>query len=69
MSPEVMRRIFEPFVTTIGYRGSGLGLNISQSIIAGHGGTLEAASEPGKGSTFTVVLPLAKWEDHRKAAS
>ena len=57
MSPEVMRRVFEPRFTTKGYRGSGLGLNISQSIIARHGGTLEVESTLGGGSTFTMLLP------------
>ena len=55
---EIMGRIFEPFFTTKA-QGSGLGLSISQSIIARHGGSLEVESMEGKGSTFTLFLPLA----------
>jgi two-component system, OmpR family, sensor kinase len=40
--------------------GSGLGLSIAQRIAHGHGGRIEAASEPGKGTTFSVWLPLGK---------
>jgi signal transduction histidine kinase len=38
--------------------GSGLGLSICQSIIQVHGGTIQVASDPGRGATFTVTLPL-----------
>ena len=63
--PELRRRIFEPQFTTKGQRGSGLGLSISQGIVARHGGKLEVKSEMGRGSTFTVLLPLATPEDSR----
>jgi signal transduction histidine kinase len=39
--------------------GSGLGLPLARAIVAGHGGTLTAASSPGEGTTFTISLPLA----------
>jgi signal transduction histidine kinase len=50
--------VFQLFVTTKA-RGTGLGLSIAQQIVLDHGGELSAASEPGKGATFTVSLPLA----------
>jgi two-component system, NtrC family, sensor kinase len=55
---DVRARIFEPFFTTkaIG-AGTGLGLSISYGIIEQHGGTIDVASAPGEGTTFTVTLP------------
>jgi signal transduction histidine kinase len=51
-------RIFEPFFTTRP-DGTGLGLAIGQKIVRGHGGELVVRSQPGEGSTFSIVLPLA----------
>ncbi|MFT3839973.1 MAG: ATP-binding protein [Myxococcaceae bacterium] len=58
IQPEVKRRLFTPFFTTkpVG-QGTGLGLYISHTIISGMKGEIAVDSEPGKGSTFTVVLP------------
>jgi signal transduction histidine kinase len=53
-----LRAIFEPYYSTK-RRGSGLGLAITRRIVEAHGGTIEAASEPGRGTTFTVLLPTA----------
>jgi len=54
--------IFEPFVTTKA-EGTGLGLPIAQQLIAAHQGTLTYTSEPGRGTTFRITLPLAAEND------
>lgn len=51
-----IKKIFDPFFTTR-KGGTGLGLAIAKNIIEAHNGRIEAKSEPGKGTTFTVVLP------------
>jgi two-component system NtrC family sensor kinase len=53
-------KIFEPFFSTKGTRGNGLGLAIVWGIVEGHGGRLTVDSEVGKGTTFTVLVPLAR---------
>jgi len=54
--PEV--NIFEPFFTTKSF-GTGIGMTIVRQIIAAHGGSLSYRSEPGKGTTFSIKLPIA----------
>jgi len=54
---ENVERIFEPLFTTKA-RGIGLGLAMTKTLVEGHGGTIEARSEVGKGGTFTVTLPI-----------
>jgi signal transduction histidine kinase len=58
MSKEVLARIFEPFYSTKGDSGTGLGLSASHGIIENHGGSINVKSEPGKGTRFEIVLPL-----------
>jgi two-component system NtrC family sensor kinase len=59
ISPEVLPQIFEPFQTTKERgRGVGLGLAVSRSIIDRHHGRIEVQSELGKGTIFTVTLPV-----------
>ena len=57
MTPEVRERCLEPFFTTKGDHGTGLGLAMVFGIIKRHQGTLEIESEPGKGTTFRIRLP------------
>ena len=59
ISAENLERVFDPFFTTkeIGH-GTGLGLAISYGIIKEHHGTISVESEEGRGTTFTIRLPL-----------
>ena len=58
IEPEFINKVFDPFFTTkpIG-QGTGLGLSLSYGIVKEHGGDLLVKSDPGKGSTFSIVLP------------
>lgn len=58
MSDEIRARIFEPFYTTKGVNGTGLGLFVSYGIIERHAGTITVSSQPLRGTTLTVKLPL-----------
>jgi two-component system cell cycle sensor histidine kinase/response regulator CckA len=58
--PETIRqRIFEPFYSTKGDSGSGLGLSMAYSIVHRHGGQIHVDSEPGAGTTFTLTFPIS----------
>jgi PAS domain S-box-containing protein len=58
MTRELQEQIFKRFYSTKGSRGTGLGLAITQKIVREHGGTIQVESEPGKGTCFTILLPL-----------
>ena len=58
ISPEIIDRLFEPFFTTKP-NGTGLGLPITRRIIYEHGGSIRVESQPNKGATFTILLPIS----------
>jgi signal transduction histidine kinase/CheY-like chemotaxis protein len=57
MDEDIKQQLFASFFSTKGSKGTGLGLLVTQKIVQEHGGVLSVNSEPGKGSTFTMVLP------------
>ena len=61
MTGEVMEQIFNPFFTTKDIdQGTGLGLSVVHGIVTAHKGTIEARSDPGKGSVFEIKLPAGE---------
>ena len=62
MSKEVQSKIFDPFYTTKGLEGSGLGMSVSYGIIGKHGGKIDLISKEGKGTIFTIEFPVATEE-------
>ncbi|MEW5725107.1 MAG: ATP-binding protein, partial [Thermodesulfobacteriota bacterium] len=59
IEPAIMDRIFDPYFTTKGLsEGTGLGLSVVHGIVENHGGVILADSQPGRGTTFDVYLPL-----------
>lgn len=65
IAPEILKTIFDPFVTTRS-KGFGLGLSIAYQIIKNHGGWIEAINNPGpgRGATFKINLPLQEGNHH-----
>jgi len=60
MTKETQQRCFEPFFSTKGEHGTGLGLAMVHGIIQRHGGEIEIESSPGEGTTFIIHLPVQK---------
>jgi len=58
MSPETLARVFDPFFTTK-FTGRGLGLAAVLGIVRGHSGAIRVDSQPGRGTTFTLIFPVA----------
>ncbi|MGR3174340.1 MAG: ATP-binding protein [Candidatus Scalindua sp.] len=57
MTEETKRRIFDPFFTTKGVSHSGLGMSMVYGVIKRHNGSIDIETKPGKGTSFTIVLP------------
>lgn len=60
MSPETRKRCLEPFFSTKGKRGTGLGLAMVYGVMQRHEGSIDVDSEPGKGTTFRLIFPVRK---------
>ncbi len=58
IADEELARVFDPFYTTKGNQGTGLGLSVTWGIVAAHDGTLLLHSEPGSGTIFTMRFPM-----------
>ncbi len=67
VAPEVLARVFDPFYTTK-EQGTGLGLWLSDRVIHDHGGTIQAESKPGQGTSFVIRLPGIEREEAAASA-
>ncbi|MGC9453491.1 MAG: ATP-binding protein [Phycisphaerae bacterium] len=64
IDPQEMDDIFTAFFSSKGQKGTGLGLAVARKIVLEHDGDIEVESEPGKGTTFTIVLPTGEGDMH-----
>jgi signal transduction histidine kinase/ActR/RegA family two-component response regulator len=69
MTPDVKSRLFDPFFTTKGKSGTGMGMAVSFGIIRRHNGSIDVESEPGRGTTFRITLPVAEIETTKENGS
>jgi nitrogen-specific signal transduction histidine kinase len=69
MAPEVAERIWEPFFTTKGEEGTGLGLDIVKAIVEAHGGQIECRTAPGAGAAFVIRLPVVQESNEMRAGN
>ena len=60
MDEETIQSIFQPFYSSKGSRGTGLGLSTTKKIVEEHGGRIQVTSHMGEGSTFSIILPMGK---------
>jgi len=65
IAEEDFQRIFEPFFSTKGSKSSGLGLSSSYGIVKRHHGEIHVVSDPGEGTTFTLIFPLCKQSEKK----
>lgn len=65
MSEEVQKKVFDPFFTTKGPKGNGLGMSLAYGIVVRHNGEISIESQEGKGTIFSVKLPLTKIVDKK----
>ncbi len=65
IDPEFLPHIFDPFFSTKGVGGTGLGLSVSYSIIKNHKGRIRVESTVGTGTTFTIELPIYKSQEEK----
>ena len=64
MDAATLARAIEPFFSTKDEKGTGLGLWVSQGIVQAHGGSIKLRSRPGRGTTFSVTLPIGGPAEH-----
>ncbi|MDX1584896.1 MAG: ATP-binding protein, partial [Thermoanaerobaculia bacterium] len=65
----VREHIFEPFYTTKGAQGTGLGLSVVSGVVSAHGGTIDVSSVEGEGTTFRIAFPMVEGESSEESGS